>query len=460
MTSDLRTDPELATPQLQQYFGSIASTIRALARGSRHNGRAWTSVLCDQLLVSGTSFLTTVLVGRVLGKHQLGLYLLAYSVVVVLLELQNSFIASPYTINSPRLDRPGQDRYTGSALALSIGLSALAIAGVLVGSAFTPGGFGVSELKPLSWCLSLMVAPLLIKEFGRRACFAYFRVREVLLLDVLVSFIQVGGLLQLTVFGSLSVPRVYCLMAIASGAAAALWMTSWRNRMAFTMRDALRTLRDTWSFGMWVLSGNMVLVLTQQVYPWYLASFKGPDATGTFAACAGLLALINPVISALGNYLGPATANASLRGGRELSRVVVQATAVLSGVLCMFCIVVTALGNRLLFLLYGSGYSADVHLFAVLAASVLASNCTLALGFGFWAIGRPDMNFKINLISVVIAAGLGPWLVRTHGLIGAAYGLLLANASVSILRVSLLKRALVIADRTQSPAYAAQRPLA
>ena len=104
---------------------NIPAFARAL-RTSRQNGQMWANVLFDQVLVSGTSFVTTVLIGRVLGKGQLGLYVLVYSVVIVLLEVQNSFIASPYTIHSPRLDQLRQAQHTGNALGLSIGLAAVA----------------------------------------------------------------------------------------------------------------------------------------------------------------------------------------------------------------------------------------------------------------------------------------------------------------------------------------------
>ncbi len=73
---------------------------------------------------------------------------------------------------------------------------------------------------------------------------------------------------------------------------------------------------------------------------------------------------------------------------------------------------------------------------------MFASNCTLALGFGFWALDRPDMNLKINLASTAISAILGPWLVREHGLIGAAYALFMASTAVSVVRVLLLRRCL------------------
>ena len=196
--------------------------------------------------------------------------------------------------------------------------------------------------------------------------------------------------------GTPSVRDVYLLIAVASATAALVWMISWRKRTAFTLKGPLHTLRDTWAFGMWVPAGNLAFVLSQQIYPWYLTWLKAPEAAGAFAACVGLLALINPFVSAVGNYLGPITAKATLRGQQELLRVIRQASILLVVVVGIFFFGIIVNGNRLLLFLYGSAYRVDAGIFVVLGASVLASTSTLAVSFGFWAIGRPDINLKIN----------------------------------------------------------------
>jgi O-antigen/teichoic acid export membrane protein len=428
------------TPISTRTTRAVRQSLRSFGR----DGHAWANVLCDQVLVSGTSFLTTVVVGRVLGKEQLGLYVLAYSIIIVLLEIQNSFIASPYTLRTPRLDRSAQARYTGDALVLSIGLSVLAATGLVGAKVIFSSRLRYSEVTPLFIILSLVTPAILVKEFGRRVCFAHLRTRSVLLLDLVVFTVQIGGLVAFTHFRSLTVGIIYWVIGSASASAAFVWLTFWRRRTVLGLGSALKTLNSTWSFGAWVLGGNLVFVLSQQVYPWYLAWLKGPKATGAFAACLGLVALINPFVSAVGNYLGPSTANASSLGTRELSQVILRTSALLCGVVGTFCFIIVVLGNKLIAVIYGSAYAVDIHIIAVLAASVLVSSSTLALGFGFWAVGRPDMNLKINLLSAASALAFGPFLVSAFGLLGAAYGLLLANTIVSLVRVLTLKRLMYV----------------
>jgi len=92
--------------------------------------------LFDQGIVSLTSFLTALLVGRTCGKVELGIFTLAWTLLSVISELSGALITTPYTVFSPRFSRGRNRRYLGSMVvhqaALSLLASALMIA-VLTG---------------------------------------------------------------------------------------------------------------------------------------------------------------------------------------------------------------------------------------------------------------------------------------------------------------------------------------
>src|SRR6185503_4571137 len=56
----------------------------------------------DQCLVSGTNFLTLVVMGRACGMYELGVYSLAFTAVVTLMALQESLLIAPYTVINTR----------------------------------------------------------------------------------------------------------------------------------------------------------------------------------------------------------------------------------------------------------------------------------------------------------------------------------------------------------------------
>lgn len=427
---------------IPQGLESASSSVRVYLTRLCSRRMSWVHLLCDQIIISGCSMLTAVFVGRVWGKQQLGLYVLVYSIIVVLLEIQNSFIGSPYTINTPKLGVPQQRRYTGDALVLSISLASIASLGLLLAAASVQHSPPKRLLAPLLSAVACIITPFLVKEFARRACLAHLCTATMLALDAIVATVYLASLCVLYEHRNLPVQSVYWAMGIASAVATLVWGKLWRQRTVVTRGGPVETLRKTWSFGLWVLSGNLALVVSQQLYPWFIAAWKGVEATGVFAVSLALFALINPLMTAVGNYLGPATARAALNGKESLMRSVVQASVLISAVVGLFCIIAVASGNYLIVMLYGSAFRADSAVLAVLAGSVFIANSTLALGFGFWALGRPDINLKINIVSAGSAVILGPVAVSIYGLLGAAWGLLLGNAAVSLIRVVTLRRLL------------------
>src|SRR5438105_4928947 len=91
---------------------------------STHLGKDSLAVL-DQAVVSGTSFLTTILVGRWCGAEELGVYALGFSLVVTWTCVQESLIALPFTVHRHRTLEGTQEEYAGAVLIHQAFLSAL-----------------------------------------------------------------------------------------------------------------------------------------------------------------------------------------------------------------------------------------------------------------------------------------------------------------------------------------------
>jgi O-antigen/teichoic acid export membrane protein len=94
-------------------------------------------------------------------------------------------------------------------------------------------------------------------------------------------------------------------------------------------------------------------------------------------------------------------------------------------------------GDRFVALLYGSRYAGNGLIVAVLALNLLVS----AVGFSFsralLAMERASVDFGLNLVALVTMLTLGLWLVRSHGALGAAAGLLGANLATSLVKAGI-----------------------
>jgi O-antigen/teichoic acid export membrane protein len=100
-----------------------------------------------------------------------------------------------------------------------------------------------------------------------------------------------------------------------------------------------------------------------------------------------------------------------------------------------FTLVVMTWGDRFIGLLYGSRFTGNGLVVGVLSINVLVSMAVFSFSRALFAIERADLDFTLNVTAIVIMLTLGLWLVKTHGPLGAAIGLVVAGFVTSVFRV-------------------------
>ena len=408
---------------------------RALALWSNTTARQGGLSLIDQGVVSATNFLTGVIIARACSKEELGLYMLGFSLILLVTDLQTSLIATPYMVYAPRLKGEAHASYTGSTLIHQMGLCLLIVLGLIGGEIAVRHGVGPRGLGPVLYALIAMATFITLREYARRICFACLKVKRALLLDAGIAAGQIGGLLLLARFGLLSASRAYWLMGVVCGAAVLGWLWSERSFYRLRISESLVDLKRNWTLGKWVFASGLVWAISMNLYPWMLAAFHGTASAGIWAACLGAVALGNPAVLGIQNFLGPKIAHVHAKeGGRSLRTYVLRASGLVALPMLLFCVAMTFLGGSLVTLLYGHSYAGNGLVVAFLAINLAVSIISFSFSRALFAIERADVDFAVNFVALFIMVTLGLWLVRSSGAVGAAIGLLIANTAASGVR--------------------------
>jgi O-antigen/teichoic acid export membrane protein len=408
---------------------------RALALWSTTTARQGTLSLVDQGVVSATNFLTGVIIARACSKEELGLYMLGFSLILLVIDLQTSLIATPYMVYAPRLKGEAHASYSGSTLIHQLALCFLIVLGLMGGEIAVRHGVGPRGLGPVLWALAAMATFITLREYARRICFACLKVKRALLLDTCIAAGQIGGLLLLARFGLLSASRAYWLVGFACGIAGLGWLWSERSFYRLRIGESLVDLKRNWTFGKWVFASGLVWAISMNLYPWLLAAFRGTSSAGVWAACLGTVALGNPAVLGVQNFLGPKIAHVYAEEGRSSLRgFVLRASVVVALPMLFFCVAMTSLGGPLVALLYGGKYAGNGLVVAVLAINLAVSIVSFSFSRSLFAIERADVDFVVNFVALFMMVTLGLWLVRSVGVAGAAFGLLIANTATSGVR--------------------------
>ena len=392
-------------------------------------------VLIDQGLVSVANFVTGLLIGRVCTKEEFGFYMLGFSIVVFIMNIQGFLITTPYTIHSPRLKATDLARYSGSTLVHQLAFSMLSILFLLIFAVFLFFDFGPQGFLPIVKSLIFAIGFILLWDYARRFCMAALKIKTALFLDCSVLILQVGGLLMLKVSNQLSASKAFLAVGAACGFSSLLWVFAKRKEFVVGARGIISDLKHNMSTGWWIFASGLLWSFSTYLYPWLLAGFHGPASAGVWAACFGVVNLYNPIFMGMQNFLGPESPTAMPKEDSDaFSRFSFQSAKIIGIAVLPFCVALFFLGGRLVTALYGDKYAGSGLIVSVLGLNLLISVLAFVPSCTIITMGRADVDFKINVLMLIGMFSYGLWLVKSYGTLGAAMGLLIANSGCLIFR--------------------------
>jgi O-antigen/teichoic acid export membrane protein len=420
-----------ATAHLKPYASGTPRT--AARRGFLHHSANHLAAWADQAVVSATSFLALIMLGRWTDASQLGAYATAVSVLAVLLAAQESLITRPYAIQLDQL--PGQPaEHAFSSLVLSVLLS-VAASGVLSAAALGLSTVGAHQgLPEMVWILAAATPFVLIREFARRFAFARLKVFHVLIVDGAVAAVNVALLCWLSWTGRLSALTALGATGISCAIGSLGWFYVARGEFAFRFGLLRTTLKASWGLGKWLLSGQIALQVQGYVAYWFAMVIAGATVTGIYAACMSIISFANPMLFGFFNILTPKSVRA-LRsdGGAGLRRQAVIDSLFLGALMSVFCAFVVLAGEKVMGLLYpGAEYRGHSQILTVLALSALVAAIGVPASIALASTERTRAVAAVMTFTAVLNVAL-TWMLMTHwGLLGAAYAVLIAEGVGSV----------------------------
>jgi O-antigen/teichoic acid export membrane protein len=398
--------------------------------------------LADQGVVSATTFATGVIIGRVCGKAELGVYALVWTLIALTTEISAVLTTTPYTVFSPRLRQYQRSRYLGSVLVhqllLSLIFALIMVAGTVLGSwrGWLPNN--VSSAVTTTAAVILFIG---LREFVRRVSFAALKVGMALLVDVIACLVQAGGLLLLLHFGVLNASRTYALLGISSALVAGGWLTLHWRAIRPGPRLYGRDLTRNWRFAKWVLGSCILSLFARYLYPWVLAAFHGTSVTGLWAACSAIVALGNPVALGLGNHVLPNISTVYASSGTAAMRRQVHRSSLQFAAFLMPVVLILAVwGERIVTGVYGKAYGGSAAVVLLLAVNMLISSLMFPYSQGLFSLERAKADTLVNVVTVALLFTVGIAAIKSYAALGAAAALLVTSGITALIRVGVFAR--------------------
>jgi len=276
-------------------------------------------VLADQVLVSASNFLTTLILAKYLNPEAFGGFILAWGVLLFLTGIQMALIVSPMQVRGPRLGSEESALYYDRVLHGAL-LFGLACVGVIV----IPGI--LLSLSIPNWTLGSLAVPLgiaalfvLAQDYLRRYFLTVRRTGSALLNDLCAHGFRLCALFALAATSTLSAPGALWMVSAAS--AAALFIGIFQHEGVMRLRIAqLKTAgtvaRQHWEFGKWLVANNVAYWFGSQSVLYIVAAVLSVSAVGALNATLAILGAANILFLSMETLIPVRAAAAYARFGR------------------------------------------------------------------------------------------------------------------------------------------------
>ena len=399
----------------------ITRVIKRLQSGSA----GW--ALIDQGFASGVTFLTGVLVARLLGPEQFGVFGLLFMVILFFNSAQYSLIASPMMSIAPQLEAKEQSDFLSAQ-----GCAALVLIALSVGLTLVSGEL-LSALKPewsfkaYTWPLIAAVTSIQIQEFYRRFFFTAGQPKRAGISATWRYGLQLSGLIVLYDKQIAELDIILWLMAgsaLISGIIAHLQQPTLGVNI-----DALKQFaRRIWFSGRWIFGSTLLQWMTGNYFAVIAGAVVGPIAFGALRATQQLLAPVQVVTLAATNVIPIAAAKRLSEGGTQAMNLFLWKMAIAGGIATsLIGIVLTVGGDFWLILVFGPKFAGFGYLIPWLSGALLLFYWELPLQAGLRALEDTRALFWGYLIAAVLSLGVAHALIQARGTEGAAIGIMLSH---------------------------------
>jgi O-antigen/teichoic acid export membrane protein len=270
--------------------------------------------LSDQAVVSGTNFLTNVMLARFMGLGEFGVFALAWMSVLFVNSLQSALVVAPMMSIGQKQKEEDRPSYFGAVVFQELAFVSFCFVFVFVALKISGSFFPHANLQRLALPLAVSAFAYQTQDFLRRYFFATRQSRHALADDALSYLTQLPILLLMHRAGALN-------------SATALWVMSgtsifgmvvgwfWVEPLDFNWEWIKAISRRHWRLSRWLsaaalmqwTSGNLFLIAAPIYY--------GPAAAGVLRASQNLMGVTHVWFQGLDNVVLVETARRLHEGG-------------------------------------------------------------------------------------------------------------------------------------------------
>lgn len=366
--------------------------------------------MLEQAFSSVTSFLTGIVIAHNCTMETAGLYALVLSVSMLGLGLQRVIIAVPFNVHYPKFQQEEKRRNYRSAI-MGLEFYSLLLAGIIawiIGYTVYPQVGGLP-------CAVFLVGYLL-KDYARQFFLGMIRVTQCLLMSLMQCFVQIGILfvwrehltLEFILFG-IGMSCIICTI---------IYLLPYLN-ISFNLNKLREAWNINWWTAKWSIGISMSDSLKNQLSVWLLKLFQSTEAVAIYNNNNTLATLPQPVFMGLSQFLLPNFSKSiQEETGKKIGVKIVLISSFAVSANLIWSIVLFLLGKSLVSIFYGTDYYAGIAPLLMCCLRGIFVSLTSIENSVLQAFQKPQIIFKILLLSIAFLSTIGAFWIYKSGVMG------------------------------------------
>lgn len=378
--------------------------------------------LGDQVLVSASNFVLTLVVARHVSLSAFSAYGLAITLVWFVSAMHRAYLTQPMAIAAVGEASTELGERLKAVLLLQV------LGWPLVMGLFAAVAWRYLPSQGVALAAAVFAAAFLLQETMRRVLFVQGRLQRVSALDALAYGGQLVAILAVgaAAGGEVTLEAVLLVGALPFAVSAAWAYASLPDEaraVPWPGRDALqRAAASHWAESRWVCFSQVFMFGSFMLVPFQIAEWGKPLWVAQYNAAASILNGLNVIRQALGNHLPIEAARRFKAGGMPaMQRYLAQSASLIMLLAAAIVAVLLGLGPELVGWLFGARFAEAAAVLPHAAVGPLVGMLSLVSQAGGLVIRQTEQIFWSYVAGTVVSFALAPWLIPTFGLLGAVW---------------------------------------
>ena len=401
--------------------------------------------LLDQMGVSGSNFLTGILITRFAGLEAYGNFALGWMGLLFVSGLQHAFILNPMMSLGPKQHAKKQKNYYQVTQQIQLIFLVLAAALISLFVWFSDQWFSGWQVGFLFPVLPVAILAFCLQEYYRRYFFIQQQALYALIIDIIAYGGLIAGIFGLHLFETLTVGKVFGVVGSSFFLSATLGLLL--AKISFRSSGPLISTiaRKHWRFSSWLVGTALLQFFSSNYFLLAAAALLGPVALGALRMAQNLMGITHILFQAMENTVPVQAAKALTHDGYPGMLAYLKAVSLKAGTIVGIILLGVALfATPLIKLVYGADYESYGYLLQGYCLFYLFLFPGYPLRYLLRTIEFTRPVFSSYVISTIFSLLLAYPMVEYWGLMGVVWGLIATQIMMQLWYVWQINRRLVV----------------